>query len=161
MQPNFLIAAPSYTHMSAGIRALYRLCHHLNVAGYSASVTPFPGGRIDNLPNWITPLHEGSAGDSIVVYPEIVSGNPLNAGKVVRWALNNPGLLGGDSFYADDEMVFVFNPARLSIASRAVSEPLGPSRVVPGLGRSGLYLPRCHRRQDDRLLLHTKGKGTA
>lgn len=130
MQPNFLIAAPSYTHMSAGIRALYRLCHHLNVAGYSASVTPFPGGRIDTLPDWITPLHEGSVGDSIVVYPEIVSGNPLNARKVVRWVLNNPGLLGGDNFYADDEMVFVFNPARLSIASRAVSKPLGPSRVL-------------------------------
>ena len=55
MHPTFLIAAPNYTHKSAGVRALYRLCHHLNVAGYSAAVTPFPGVRIDNLPDWNTP----------------------------------------------------------------------------------------------------------
>ena len=72
----------------------------------------------------------GARRPSIVVYPEIISGNPLAAGKVVRWVLNNPGLLGGDSFYAQDEMVFVFNRARLPVVSGAVGEPLGPNRVL-------------------------------
>jgi hypothetical protein len=126
----FLIVAPSYHHRSAGIRALYRLCHHLNMAGYPAAMIPKPGRKIRQLPDWLTPLHSGPIGDSIVVYPEIVSGNPYHAGKVVRWVLNDPGRLGGDRFYADEEMVFVFSPRRLPAVNRAVSEPLAPSRVL-------------------------------
>jgi len=135
-QPAFLIAAPNYTHKSGGIRALYRLCHHLNTAGYSAAMTPI-GGPIVDVPDWLTPVHDGPAGESIVIYPEVVAGNPLNAKKVVRWTLNNPGLLGGDTFYPDDEMIFVFNAARLPLVSQAVSKPLGPDRVL----RLGLIDP--------------------
>jgi len=87
-------------------------------------------GAAKILPQWKTPLHEGDIGDSIVIYPEIVSGNPFGAKKVVRWALNNPGLLGGDSVYPDEEMVFVYDPQRLEIVSQAVSAPLGPERVL-------------------------------
>jgi hypothetical protein len=129
MQPVFLIVAPSYTHKSGGIRALYRLCHHLNSAGYPAAMTPM-FERIDNVPDWLTPVHTGTVADSIVIYPEVVSGNPLKADKVVRWTLNNPGLLGGDSFYPDEEMVFTFNLARLPVVNKAVNKPLGPSRVL-------------------------------
>ncbi|HEX5212949.1 MAG TPA: hypothetical protein VFW22_14585 [Pseudolabrys sp.] len=129
MQPTFLIVAPSYTHKSGGIRALYRLGYHLNAAGYPTAMTPM-FDRIDSIPEWPTTIHDGPAGDSIVIYPEVVSGNPLNAGKVVRWALNTPGLLGGDKFYADDEMVFTFNPSQLGLVSKSVREPLGPARVL-------------------------------
>ena len=130
MDRDFLIVAPSYTHKSAGVRALYRLCHHLNVAGYQAAMLPMLGQSIDDLPPWLTPLHAGAVGDSVVVYPEIVPGNPYEARKVVRWALNIPGLLGGDRFYRDDEVVFVFNPTRLGVVSQAVRTPLGPDRVL-------------------------------
>ena len=129
MQPTFLIVAPSYTHKSSGVRALYRLGYHLNAAGYSAAMTPM-GDRIDTVPDWPIVVHEGPVADSIVVYPEVVSGNPLNAEKVVRWALNTPGLLGGERFYANDEMVFTFNPTQLELVSKSVSEPLGPRRVL-------------------------------
>jgi hypothetical protein len=129
LQPTFLVVAPTYTHRSAGVRALYRLCHHLNAAGYRAAMTPL-SDRIDKLPVWFTPLHTGPVGDGLVIYPEIVSGNPLNASKVVRWTLNNPGLLGGDTFYPDDEMVFVFNPTRLGLVSKSVNTPLGPNRIL-------------------------------
>jgi hypothetical protein len=127
--PTFLVAAPPYGHKSAGVRALYRLCHHLNAAGYSAAMAPLLGAT-EPPPGWLAPVHGGAAGDGIVVYPEIVPGNPLRARKVVRWALNNPGLLGGDARYPDSEMVFVFNPERLALASRAVSRPLGRGRVL-------------------------------
>ena len=123
----FLIWAPGYTHRSSGVRALYRLCHHLNACGYaSAMLSP----RKAQPSGWNTPRHAGPIGNSIVVYPEIVSGNPLRARRVVRWALNNPGLLGGDRRFADEEMVFVYDPQRLEIVSRATSEPLGPRRVL-------------------------------
>jgi len=130
MAPVFLIVAPEYSHRSAGIRALYRLCHHLNSAGYPAAMAPIPGQTIRTLPEWNTPLHTGRAKKSIVIYPEIVSGNPLGARRVVRWALNNPGLLAGDKTYADDEMVFVFNPDRLGIVNQAVRTPIGPERIL-------------------------------
>jgi hypothetical protein len=129
MQPAFLIMALNYKHTSSGVRALYRLCHHLNAAGYPAALVEYTEPLTD-APGWRTPVHTGPVGDSIVIYPEIIPGNPLKAGRVVRWCLNNPGLLGGDSFYPDEEMVFVFNPNRLAIASKAVSTPLGPSRVL-------------------------------
>jgi hypothetical protein len=122
----FLIWAPAYTHRSSGVRALYRLCHHLNRSGYPSAMIAPRGARS----GWDTPRHRGPVGDSIVIYPEIVSGNPLGARKVVRWALNNPGLLGGDAAYAKDEMVFAYDPQRLEIVSRAAGVPLGPRRVL-------------------------------
>jgi hypothetical protein len=128
-QPKFLVVAPTFTHKSGGARALYRLCYHLNVAGYSAAIAPM--GRIHALPDWPVTLHSGPVRGSIVIYPEVVSGNPLQARKVVRWTLNTPGQEGGDKFYADDEMVFVANPMQLAEVSKSVREPLGPGRVLP------------------------------
>jgi O-antigen biosynthesis protein len=43
------------------------------------------------------------------VYPEIVPGNPLNAPHVARWALNRPGLIGGDEVFAESELVFTYS----------------------------------------------------
>jgi hypothetical protein len=129
----FVIWAPEYTHRSSGVRALYRLCHHLNRAGYPSAVLVDPDHRRepeDPMPGWDVPLHEGPPGGSIVVYPEIVSGNPLGARRVVRWALNTPGLLGGDTRYDDAEMVFVYDPHKLSAVAPATSERLGPERVL-------------------------------
>ncbi|MEB8604846.1 hypothetical protein OW715_09515 [Acidithiobacillus ferriphilus] len=45
----------------------------------------------------------------IVVYPETVSGNPFRAPFVVRYILNFPGLLGGDSVYKEDEFCVTYS----------------------------------------------------
>lgn len=127
MNYTFIILAPPYTSKSSGVRALYRLCHHLNESGYSAAIR---AEREERASDWNVHFHRGAVGDSIVIYPEIVSGNPLQAGKVVRWALNDPGLLAGDTTYPDEEMVFVYDPQKLETVSRAVSKPLGPKRVL-------------------------------
>lgn len=123
----FLIWAPPYTHASSGIRALYRLCHHLNACGYPSAMLATPG---QGLPDWNCLLHEGPVADSIVIYPEVVGGNPFAADKVVRWALNTPGLIGGDSTYADTEMVFLYDPQKYDEVQRAVRTPLGPDRIL-------------------------------
>jgi len=46
----------------------------------------------------------------IAVYPEVTSGNPFQLPVVARWLLNRPGLLGGDKEYADDEILFCYDP---------------------------------------------------
>lgn len=48
---------------------------------------------------------------SIVVYPEIVSGNPLEAAHVVRWLLHRPDFFGDAADFAPDEYLFYFQKA--------------------------------------------------
>lgn len=81
-------------------------------------------------PPWLCPLHDGPVGGSIVIYPEVVSGNPLGAKRVIRWVLNDPGFLGGDAFYSDEEMVFVYDPQKLPIVNRSISRAIGLERVL-------------------------------
>jgi len=47
----------------------------------------------------------------IVVYPEFVFGNPLDAKNVVRWLLHNPGFFSGDVFYGKNELIIKFDSA--------------------------------------------------
>jgi len=47
--------------------------------------------------------------DVAVIYPEIVSGNPMNAKKVIRWVLYYPGGHGaGDMVYDSSELIFTY-----------------------------------------------------
>lgn len=44
---------------------------------------------------------------SIVIYPELIEGNPLGATKIVRWLLNKPGLVSNNISYSmDDKFIF-------------------------------------------------------
>jgi hypothetical protein len=140
--PNFIIWAVEYTHKSDEARAIHRLCHLLNEAGYSARLLPSrPDLPFATNPEWNTPLHFGPVGRSIVIYPEIVSGNPLNAERVVRWVLNLPGKPGGDACCADGEMGFVYEPEWLSTVNRTLDTALAPERVltVPILDPKHVY----------------------
>jgi hypothetical protein len=128
--PRFLIVTPTFSHRSAGVRALFRLCHHLNRSGYPAAVIPRPGHPIVDYPRWDVFGYQGPIDDAVVIYPEIVSGNPYQAERVVRWVLNDPGLLGGDTRYAETEVVFAYDPQKLGVVNSAVSRPIGPRRVL-------------------------------
>jgi hypothetical protein len=66
----------------------------------------------------------------IVVYPEVVSGNPLGAKHVVRYVLNHPGLLGGDTSYNPDELVIYYADYYHDSASRAAGRDLDPSHCI-------------------------------
>lgn len=66
----YAIWSPPYDHAVGGIRALHRLRDELLARGCEATVGP-----------------EGDPA-AIAVYPEIVTGNPFGAERVVRWLLN-------------------------------------------------------------------------
>lgn len=107
MKP-YLIVSHDYTRLSAGVRALHRLCHVLNEIGCEAFVT---SGVVN--PNWNTPtatptIIENVAQHGIVVYPETDEGNPLNAKRVVRYLLNRPGLIRGSGELEPGEMHFAY-----------------------------------------------------
>lgn len=49
--------------------------------------------------------------DAIVVYPEVVDGNPLGASRVVRWFLHKPGFHTGRINFAPNELHFHYQKA--------------------------------------------------
>jgi hypothetical protein len=160
-QYTFLICAFPYTHRSSGVRALYRLCHHLNQCGFASAILlrkkPLwfrvcryiyyflfrhkqPKGKQADIPSsWNVPFHKGAIGDSIIIYPEVVSGNPYRSKKVIRWVLNDPGLLGGDKAYPDSEMIFIYDFQKINIVNQSVSTPLTQERIL----WLGLIDPDC------------------
>jgi hypothetical protein len=110
----YYIYGLDYSQRSAGQRALHYLCHALNELGYEAYISSevtHPGLRTPTLTRRIRKRHAEAGCTPIVVYPEIVSGNPLDGRVVARWLLNQPGHLAGDRFYDDTDLIFVYSRA--------------------------------------------------
>jgi hypothetical protein len=125
-KPDIVICAPPYSHNSAGLRALYRLCHFINLVGGDASI--YPGTQVH--PTWNTPRRDTAITDrTIVVYPEIFFRTSA-AKRVVRWVLNEPGLLGGPKSYDADEMVFYYHEMYRAAAQAATAELLTGEREL-------------------------------
>lgn len=93
MRPKFTIYVPPYTNKSAGVWLLHYLCDRLNYLGYPSSLVIFFQGQSWTNPEFTTPIAYQE--DSIVIYPEVISDNPLGARKVVRYLLNGEGVLTG------------------------------------------------------------------
>lgn len=107
----YYIEAPAYRRTSAGIKVLHLLCHALNRIGENAFVFPTvtnPALDTPTLSPEIEAQHREAGLEPIVVYPEIVPGNPRNAGSVVRYVLNRAGLIGGEHAFASTELVFSY-----------------------------------------------------
>ncbi len=49
--------------------------------------------------------------NSIVIYPEIVHGNPLGSANTVRWLLHRPGFHTGEIGYGNRELYFKYDTA--------------------------------------------------
>jgi len=58
-----------------------------------------------------------------VVYPETITGNPIGGRTIVRYVLNFPGQLAGDSIYAPEEIIFGYSSA-LAAAGGAPAQVL-------------------------------------
>lgn len=106
----YYIFAPDYTDASAGIRALYVLCHTLNCLGYEAymadtRITP-PQLRAPRLDANTLALHWLCGRSPIALYPEKIEGNPMHLPTVTRWLLNRPGHLGGPEDFDADDLIF-------------------------------------------------------
>ena len=130
MNPRYLVVAPPYSPDQGGAIFLHQLVHALNQLGAPAALWPIRQLARHQLLDrardllrrpsrlWRPPAFATSPAldtpvatpaqltrDSIVVYPEIVLGNPLKARHVVRWLLYRPGLRDPYQF-GPDEMFF-------------------------------------------------------
>lgn len=130
MKPQYVIVAPSYNPNSGGGIFLHDLAHALISLGASAAFWPLNRApRVGVLEQiraywrrpsllWRDPSFAQVPGraipilpknaldrDCVVIYPEIVLGNPLGAQHVVRWLLYRPGLRDPYRF-GPDEMFF-------------------------------------------------------
>lgn len=131
-QRPYYVVTPAYATQSAGVRALHLTVHHLNQSGQCAFVAIMGDntkGR-STSDQLITPVLSAEIAEDhfkkrlapIVVYPEVVTGNPLRADAVVRFYLNYPGLLGGSADVNADEIRFGY--------SRLLAEKVGAAENV-------------------------------
>ena len=139
MKKKYIVMTPSYNENSGGIVVLHKLCDLLNSLGYEAYVMPYRYSyyvtRYNilsegfNFLKWSvwnffkpfrrneffnTPIFSGSQpinDEFIVIYPEVVFGNPLGAKNVVRWLLHQPGYHEGVFYYSPGELIYKFNSA--------------------------------------------------
>ena len=126
----FIFYTPHYDDNSGGLIAIYKLAHLLNENGCTAKIWHWTrlhenevrmiNGKVAKeffIPQHVSqadvncpyPIIEATVEDicdSIVVYPEIIEGNPLGANKVVRWLLNKPGAITGATSYGFGDLIF-------------------------------------------------------
>lgn len=86
------IVAPPYRESTGGRVVLHRLCEVLLSAGVPAYMVPWMCA-IDvfreSMPQRM-PLAPFPRKDDVVIYPDIVRGNPYDSARVVRWQLYHP-----------------------------------------------------------------------
>lgn len=141
----FVIVAPPYSPTSAGIVVLHELCHSLIEAGFACHIvllnpsqTPWAYHyNVDGLS--FNPALRRSVIDSedglahvqavlqtgITIYPEIVTGNPLNAKHVVRYFLNADGVMTGrKSNFEPADFCLTYNPMYFPNAHAVLHKPI-------------------------------------
>jgi hypothetical protein len=64
-------------------------------------------------------VHAAAQVTPVTVYPEVVTGNPRKAPVVVRYLLNVPGHLAGETSYAASEILFAHRPQFVPPSMRA------------------------------------------
>jgi len=139
MAYKYIIFAPSYSENNGGAVTLHHLCELVNKIGYECYLYPaFDNVEINLLnyktvlPNFLkklirqpfrrfktskrfsTPVLKEFPGrlnlnKVVVIYPEIVFGNPLGAKNIVRWLLHNPGFFSRKIYYGPNEIYFKYS----------------------------------------------------
>ncbi|WP_150430535.1 glycosyltransferase [Dechloromonas sp. CZR5] len=131
----YYLYAPPYTECSGGTRAIHYLCHALNLIGEEAYVTTDTVSndlRTPFLSDEVRERHQASGIEPIVVYPEIIPDNPLAAHRVVRYLLNTPGVVNGQTpDWDDDDLIFSFGAEILPAGMKAeiMEVPLINARI--------------------------------
>ena len=99
-QFTFVIYAPPYDENSGGAIVLHELNRLLIKHEFNSKICVWGTERA------LPPLFSH---EIIVVYPEVVDGNPLKAKNIVRWLLNKPNAFAHRADFTENELTFCFN----------------------------------------------------
>lgn len=108
----YYVYAPDYRRTSSGIRVMHMLCDALIRSGHEAYVTArvlSPEFMTPQLSESVVEAHRAQGVEPIVIYPEVVDGNPLNGRIVVRYILNRPGFIEGNGQFAEDDILYAYS----------------------------------------------------
>lgn len=107
----YIICTPSHSS-SNGLRVLLLLAKELQARGeqvFLFSAKPNPKGF-----TCIEEITDEMRKNDIIVYPEVIFGNPLGFQNVVRYVLYFPGRNSGPKNYHHSEMIFVHDRSFLN-----------------------------------------------
>ncbi len=110
---NIIIYAFEYTESSGGISCLYKLAYELDKKGFKVRI--FLEKNNKELSNNIFSNYynnDFNLEETIIIYPEIIKGNPLNGKYVVRWLLADIGIIANKKIYNSwnhNDLVYYFN----------------------------------------------------
>jgi hypothetical protein len=96
MKRVFKIRGYPYSERWGGQMALYKLRDNLIYLGEKAQIV------FENQGNLVEP-------EDIVVYPEVIYGNPFGSKTIVRWILNTPGVAGGDGVFGNEDKIYLWS----------------------------------------------------
>lgn len=107
----FLIYAPDYKDNIGGNLALHSLAENLSLLGQEVYITSKKTRGFLNLK--FVPKNKKvwdilSRENTVLVYPEIISDNPLNGKYICRWLLNNPGEFTSFDKFVPEGKLFKF-----------------------------------------------------
>jgi hypothetical protein len=136
----YIILSPPYDENNGGAISLHKLCQHLNELGRTAYLFPyFPMARFDTEDTvefqrcmefteqytshfsinpeikcdvvGVSNLKQlAERSDIVIVYPEIISGNPLGGKNVVRWLMHDAGFFTKKVYFCPGEIYFRYGP---------------------------------------------------
>ncbi|MCC5656893.1 hypothetical protein LC608_07805 [Nostoc sp. XA010] len=146
-QLSFIIFSPPFQPNVGGVIALYTLARIIDEAGFFCKVFDMNGINLANniFDNYATKAEINE--NTVVVYPEVIFGNPLNAKHVVRWILCELGIHCPHDIYTTwgkDDFVYhysTYNPQK-DVKHYNILSPtyLNPALQNHGKSRNGT----CH-----------------
>jgi len=127
--PHFFIATPIFNEGSDGVKMLHFLCHSLNKIGIPSSLVLMDprdptnkafiaaigdqGINQDLMTPVVKFINEIDLEKDVIIYPEIIQGNPLEGKNIARYFLNrsgfitgNPTLMGENDFILTYQKIF-------------------------------------------------------
>ncbi|MEH2069205.1 MAG: hypothetical protein V7K47_13760 [Nostoc sp.] len=138
---NFIIFSPPFQLNVGGVIALYNLARIIDRAGFFCKIFDMNGMNLPNniFDNYATEVDIND--NTVVVYPEVIFGNPLNAKYVVRWILCELGINCPSDIYttwSKDDFIYhysTYNPQK-KVKNYNIICPLYTSPTLKNHGKS-------------------------
>ena len=136
----FIVVAPPFSEKSAGVVVLHRLYDSLLALGYSAYLVIF-ANNTDGIHYYAMQSFERNLSREVVIYPEVLGGNPLNSRYVVRYFLNYEGKASGNFVSpGKDDFIIAYwpeyvNPHHAQIAYLVDAPPADFQGLTPAMQR--------------------------